>query len=179
MQKLGSVGDVVQVKEGYARNYLFPKNLARHATDSNLKMIEEIKKRKIFALEKEKKEAERLKEKLSLVSCTIPVEAGDDDRLFGRITAQDIARAFEDEGISIDKRKIVLGEDIKKPGVSESLDWATALLALHKDLLDERTVEETLGCLLKYREDMIYFQEMWEGKSFRDSILSEIREKMC
>ncbi|MBU1061200.1 MAG: 50S ribosomal protein L9 [Candidatus Omnitrophica bacterium] len=117
VQNLGSVGDVIQVKEGYARNYLFPKNLARHATDSNLKMIEEIKKRKIFALEKEKKEAGQLKEKLSLVSCTIPVEAGDDDRLFGRITAQDIAKAFEEEGISIDKRKIVVEEDIKKLGV--------------------------------------------------------------
>ena len=117
VEKLGSMGDIIQVKDGYARNYLFPKNLAKTATDSNLKIIEEIKKKKISALAKEKKLAEALREKLSLVSCTIPVEAGDDDRLFGSVTSQDIARAFEEEGFSLDKRKIIMEEPIKKLGV--------------------------------------------------------------
>lgn len=117
VQKVGSMGEIVQVKDGYARNFLFPRNLAKPATGSNLKIIEDIKKRKIAALVKEKKLAEELKEKLSLVSCTIAVEAGDDDRLFGSVTAQDIARAFEDEGLSIDKRKVILEEPIKKLGV--------------------------------------------------------------
>lgn len=117
VEKLGSMGDIVNVKAGHARNFLFPKNLAKPATDSNLKIIEEIKKKKELALLKEKKQAELLKEKLSLVSCTIPVEAGDDDRLFGTVTAQDISRAFEEEGFSIDKRKIVIEDPIKKLGV--------------------------------------------------------------
>jgi len=117
VNKLGSMGDIVQVKEGYARNFLFTRNLAKPVTQSNLKIIGDIKKRKESSLLKEKKAAEELREKLSYVSCTIPVEAGDDDRLFGSITAQDVARAFEEEGISIDKRKIVLDQSIKKLGV--------------------------------------------------------------
>lgn len=117
VQKLGSMGDVVQVKDGYARNFLFPKRLAKPATASNLNIIEEIKKKKLLAITKEKKMAAELREKLSLASCTIPVEAGDDDRLFGSVTAQDIAHSFEEEGFSIDKRKIVLEEPIRKLGV--------------------------------------------------------------
>lgn len=115
--KLGAIGDIVQVKEGYARNYLFPKDLAKPATGSNLKIIDDIKRKKTSALAREKKDAEELREKLSLVSCTISVEAGDDDRLFGSVTSQDIADAFEEEGFSLDKRKIILDETIKKLGV--------------------------------------------------------------
>lgn len=115
--KLGSMGDVVNVKEGYARNFLFPKNLAKPSTDANIKVIEDIKRKKIVAEAREKKAAEELMDKLSLVSCTIPVEAGDDDKLFGSVTAQDIAAAFETEGFSLDKRKVALEEPIKKLGV--------------------------------------------------------------
>ncbi|MDP8230421.1 MAG: 50S ribosomal protein L9 [Candidatus Gorgyraea atricola] len=117
VQKLGVMGEVIQVKEGYARNFLFPKDLAKPATGSNMKIIDEIKKKKIQALTKEKKEAEELKEKLSHVSCTVSVEAGDDDRLFGSVTTQDISKAFEEAGLSLDKRKIILEEPIKKLGV--------------------------------------------------------------
>lgn len=115
--KLGSMGDIINVKKGYARNFLFPKNLAKPSTDANLKIIEAIKKRKTVAGIKEKKVALELKEKLSLVSCTISVEAGDDDKLFGSVTTQDIADAFETEGFSLDKRRIVMEETIKKLGV--------------------------------------------------------------
>ena len=117
VKKLGSMGEMVQVKDGYARNFLFPKNLARPATESNLNIIEEIKRKKEAAIVKEKKLAEELRDKLSLVSCTLAVEAGDDDRLFGSVTAQDIANSFEEEGFSIDKRKFILEEPIKKLGV--------------------------------------------------------------
>ena len=117
VQSLGSMGDIVRVKDGYARNFLFPRNLAKPATDSNLKIIEEIKKKKASALAKEKRDAEALKGKLSLVSCTIPVDVGEDDKLFGSVTAQDIVRAFEEEGFLIDRRKINLEEPIKKLGV--------------------------------------------------------------
>ena len=117
VQKLGTMGEIVQVKDGYARNFLFPRKLAKSATDSNLRIIEDIKRKKVAALAKEKKLAEELRDKISFVSCTIAAEAGEDDKLFGSVTAQDVARAFEEEGFSIDKRKIILEEPIKKLGV--------------------------------------------------------------
>ncbi|MBU1006355.1 MAG: 50S ribosomal protein L9 [Candidatus Omnitrophica bacterium] len=117
VKNIGSIGEIIQVADGYARNYLFPKNLAKPATDTNLKIIDEIKKKKTSSLAKEKKEAEALKEKIALISCTISVEAGDDDKLFGSVTAQDICEAFIAEGLELDKRKIVLEEPIKKLGV--------------------------------------------------------------
>jgi len=117
VKDLGSMSDIVNVRKGYARNFLFPKKLAKTAIASNLKIVEEIKKKKIQALEKEKKDAEALKDKLSSFSCTIAVEAGDDDKLFGTVTTQDVAKAFEEEGFSLDKKKIILEEPIKKLGV--------------------------------------------------------------
>jgi MoxR-like ATPase len=68
---------------------------------------------------------------------------------------------------------------VKKPGVAESIDWASALLALDRTCLDEQTVAETLGCILKYKEDMSHFQVMWREQNFRDSLLAEITEKLC
>ncbi len=117
VKNVGSMGDVMDVKSGFARNFLLPRNLARLATDANLKNIEDIKKKKLLALGKEKAQAEELKEKLAQVSCTVSVEAGDDDKIFGSVTAQDIAEALEQEGYSLDKRKIVIEEPIKKLGV--------------------------------------------------------------
>ena len=68
---------------------------------------------------------------------------------------------------------------VKRPGVAETLDWATALLALDRTYLDEGTVAETLGCILKYREDVLQFQELWQNSDFRDAMLDEVLEKMC
>ncbi len=117
VEKVGSMGEIINVKDGYARNFLFPRKLAKVATDSNLKIIEEIKKKKALVLVKEKKNMEALKEKLALVSCTVSVEAGDDDKLFGSVNAQDIAESLAQEGYDIDKRKITIDEPIKKLGV--------------------------------------------------------------
>ena len=76
--------------------------------------------------------------------------------------------------------KRVRQEDlVKKPGVAETLDWAAALLALERTALDEKTVTETLGCILKYREDMLYFQDLWSRPDFRDSFPAEVLETMC
>ena len=117
VKSLGSMGDIVDVKDGYARNFLFPGKLARKAISSNLKIVEDIKKKKVIAMAKEKKEAEAMKVKITAFSCTIAVEAGEDDKLFGSVTSQDIHRAFETEGLVIEKRKIILEEPIKKLGV--------------------------------------------------------------
>ncbi|MGO9572415.1 MAG: AAA family ATPase [Desulfomonilaceae bacterium] len=76
--------------------------------------------------------------------------------------------------------KRVREEDlVKKPGVAETLDWAAALIALERTALDEKTVTETLGCILKYREDMLYFQDLWSRPDFRDSFPAEVLETMC
>jgi MoxR-like ATPase len=76
--------------------------------------------------------------------------------------------------------KRVREEDlVKRPGVAETLDWAAALLALERTALDEKTVTETLGCILKYREDMLYFQELWSRQDFKDSFPAEVLQTMC
>jgi len=117
VKNVGVMGDIVDVKDGYARNLLLPKKLARPAVNSNVKIIEDIKKKKLIALAKEKKEAEALKAKIAAFSCTISVEAGEDDKLFGSVTSQDISRVFEQEGLKIEKRQIIIEEPIKKLGV--------------------------------------------------------------
>ena len=76
--------------------------------------------------------------------------------------------------------KRVREEDlVKRPGVAETLDWAAALMALERTALDEKTVTETLGCILKYREDMLYFQDLWSRQDFRESFPAEVLETMC
>jgi len=117
VEKLGKEGDLITVKDGYARNFLIPKGMALEAHPRNLKVIEELKKSKLIKIEKERKEIEKFAEQLSKTSCTISVKAGVDDKLFGVVTSGDIAQALETEGIKIDKRKICLEEPINKLGV--------------------------------------------------------------
>ena len=114
---LGKIGDIVTVSDGHARNFLFPKKLAKLATEQNLKEVETKRVKQKGLEEQQKKIALELKEKLVNVSCTILVQAGDDEKLFGSVTADMIAKAFEAEGVAIDKKNIKLDEPIKKLGV--------------------------------------------------------------
>ena len=68
---------------------------------------------------------------------------------------------------------------VKRPGISESLDWASALLTLERSSLDEKTVVETMGCILKHREDVLHFQSLWAGGEFRSNVLNEIKANVC
>ncbi len=117
IEKLGKTGDLVDVKTGFARNLLFPKGLALPATPINLKLVEQQKTKVRLCLEKEKKKARELADKINSTSCTISVKAGQDGKLYGSITTQDIAQAYKSEGVDIDKRKIELPEAIKEVGV--------------------------------------------------------------
>jgi large subunit ribosomal protein L9 len=117
VEKLGSPGDVVEVKPGYGRNFLIPHGMAFPATEGNVKKVEENKRRGIAVKEKEKGEAKILAEKLASISLTIPVEVGEDEKLFGSVTSMDIAEALSGEEVEIDKRNILLAEPIKKLGV--------------------------------------------------------------
>ncbi|MCX6338759.1 MAG: 50S ribosomal protein L9 [Candidatus Aureabacteria bacterium] len=114
---LGAQGDVVKVAEGYARNYLFPQKLAAPATPKYVRMLELEKKRKEAEAKRALEQLRQEAEKLSQASCTIAVEAGEDGKLFGSVTAQDIAESLEQAGFTLDKKKINLAEPIKELGV--------------------------------------------------------------
>jgi large subunit ribosomal protein L9 len=117
VDKLGKRGSVVSVKDGYGRNFLIPRKLAMPATEGNLKQIElEAKKYKVKEA-KEETDAQTMKGDLEKLSLTIPMKAGEADVLFGSVTPADIASALEKEGYTIDKRKIDIGEPIKRLGV--------------------------------------------------------------
>jgi len=115
--KLGEEGEVVTVKPGFARNYLIPRGIAYEATDANLRRIQMEKERAAKRAADEFGEARAEAKRLSGVSLTFNVRAGEEGRLFGSITTQDIADRLAEEGISIDRKKIELEEPLKALGV--------------------------------------------------------------
>jgi len=117
VEKLGKEGDVIEVKEGFARNFLLPQGSAIKATKNSFKEIEELKKRKDKQGEKVKNEAGQLKAKIEALSLTITAEAKDTEELYGSITEQQILKALKDESLTLDKGAIAIPEQIKKLGV--------------------------------------------------------------
>ena len=117
VENLGKAGEEIEVKDGYASNYLLPRNLAVRLTKANLKVVEDIKRKESLKLKKEKGAAQRLADKIAVASCTISVEAGEEDKLFGSVTSEMIAEAYAAEGFEIDKKRIELETPIKKLGV--------------------------------------------------------------
>jgi len=118
IDRIGKAGEIISVKEGFARNFLIPQNLAFIATDDNTARVEKEKKQLEQKKFIEKSKAQELADKLSTFSCTINSEAHDDN-LYGSITAQDIAKALEVENIKIDKSDVLLDAPIKKIGIYE------------------------------------------------------------
>ena len=119
IQALGKLGEVVKVKDGYARNFLLPRKLAYAATPSNLKRIEQQEKKNKAQHEQAKKEAEELAKKLNKASCTLSVEVNDLDKLYGAVAEADIAKALEVEGFTVDKKDIVIEKPIEELGIFE------------------------------------------------------------
>lgn len=114
VKKLGKKGELVNTKTGYARNFLFPNNLAIEATKENLANWEEEQKKIEAKKEADRQEALKLKEELEKPQVTIKAKAGEGDKLFGAVTAMDISKALrEQKGIQIDRKKIELKENIK------------------------------------------------------------------
>lgn len=113
----GSMGDIVEVAEGYARNYLIPNGIAKKAEDANVKALEHNKKVVQAKINKEKKEAEKIAEKLSSHSCTITKKVGEEEKLFGSVTSADIEEALKKDGFNVSKKDIVLEDHIKALGV--------------------------------------------------------------
>jgi large subunit ribosomal protein L9 len=115
--QLGHVGDVVDVKDGYARNYLIPRNIAFEATPSSIRQLEEEKKQHARHAEKEKAASEKVAAELEKVSITIQMKVGEEDKLFGSVTSQMIADSLKEKGMTIDKRLIEMEDSIKALGI--------------------------------------------------------------
>jgi large subunit ribosomal protein L9 len=116
IDKLGKIGDLVKVADGYARNFLVPKRKAIEATPKNLGAMDHAKKMVSDRLRKLKKEAVADADRMKNLAVTIKAKVGEEGKLFGSVTSMDIAEAVKAQGVLIDKRKIVLDEPIKRLG---------------------------------------------------------------
>lgn len=114
---IGTAGQTVEVKDGFGRNYLIPRNLAIPATRATLKAIDEIGKQKEIRAKKRRRGAEIIKDKIEKLSLSAEVLVGEEDRVFGSVTSREISALLEAEGITVDKRAINLEEPIKTLGV--------------------------------------------------------------
>jgi len=142
LPNLGEVGDVVDVKPGYARNYLIPNKLALEATVGNLKTFRDIARGLESRSEKERADSEELAGKLAGVVLTITVEVGEEDQLYGSVTNQMIVDVLAEEGFQIERRQVLLKTPIKELGMFD------VPIHLHRDVeptvrvVVERAVEE-------------------------------------
>lgn len=117
VKALGKKGDIVNASDGYARNFLLPKGIAVEASEGNIVKAKEQKKGKEIRKQREKEEAQALAEKISGTTITIKERAAEDGRLFGSVTAKDIAKVLQSQKkIKVDKRKINLSEPIRYIG---------------------------------------------------------------
>ena len=116
IDRLGQMGDLVEVKAGYARNFLLPKQMAAIATTRNVKLFEHEKRVIGDRVRKEKFAAEEEAKKIESLSITIPVKVGEEGKLFGSVSSKDIAEAMLDAGLEVDRRKILLDKPIKEAG---------------------------------------------------------------
>lgn len=133
VDNLGSKGDVLTVKDGYGRNYLIPRSMAVIANKSNLAQNEEMMRQSVRKREGNRNAQLALAEQLKSVKLTIAVKTGEDDRIFGTVTTQNIAELLTEKGFSIDRKKISLSDDIK------TLGEYTATITLVADIKPEVT----------------------------------------
>ena len=128
VEKVGSRGSVVKVADGYARNFLLPKRLAVPATDANRKIVEQEREAYVRREAKAKGDAETLGQLLTNVTLTFHQRVGENNQLFGSVTAKDIADALEAQKFHIERRKIQLDEPIRTLGEHQ------VSLRLHRDV---------------------------------------------
>jgi large subunit ribosomal protein L9 len=126
---LGKAGDRMRVSDGYARNYLLPRKMAVTATATSLKALEYERDFLQHREDKLEQEARKLAQKIGEISCTIAKPAGEEGKLFGAVTSADIEEALREQGVSVDRKKIVLEEPIKNLGVY------TVSLKLHSSVV--------------------------------------------
>lgn len=131
IETLGNMGEVVTVKDGYARNYLLPRGMAYVATEGNMQVLEQERKRLQVKMNRELKGAESLAAELEKHenAITIPMQVGEEDKLFGSVTKEMIAEKLAEKGFNIDRRKIEIDEPIKVLGIY------TVKIKLHTDVM--------------------------------------------
>jgi large subunit ribosomal protein L9 len=135
VRQVGFKDDVLNVKNGYANNFLLPKGLAVVANESNMKMLAENTKQATYKQEKVKKDALGMSESLNDLNVTLGAKAGANGKIFGSITPLQLAQALKLKGYEVDRRKIVFDQDIKNVGSY------TATLNLHKEVSVKVNVE--------------------------------------
>ena len=116
MDSLGLAGEIVEVARGYARNYLIPQKIALEVTEDNIKRTETQRKNIEIKRIKLKEDAQKIKERLAEVTISIAQKVGEEDKLYGSVTTMNIADELEKQGITIDRRKIILDKPIKSLG---------------------------------------------------------------
>jgi len=116
VKNMGNMGQIIEVADGYARNYLVPRGLAVEANTKNIKSLEHQKRVIQEKVKKIRNEAQELSNKITTMSLVIKAKAGEEGKLFGSVTTMDIAESLKNEGMEIDKKKISLDEPIKRLG---------------------------------------------------------------
>ena len=116
MEHLGSAGDIVDVKDGYGRNYLIPQAKGVMATAGAIREMERLKRQAAIRAEMSIEAAKELAEKLEATSVTIPARTGEDDKIHGTVTTIQVAEALEEKDINVDRRNISLDQDIRALG---------------------------------------------------------------
>ncbi|MBI3801157.1 MAG: 50S ribosomal protein L9 [Deltaproteobacteria bacterium] len=116
VDNLGHIGDVVKVRNGYGRNYLLPRGLALEANRRNLRVLEHQKRLTATKKERALSQAQTFSTQLAALNVVVTARAGEEDRLFGSVTNQDIEKALKAQGVEVDRRKILLAEPIKQLG---------------------------------------------------------------
>lgn len=135
IESLGIIGSEVDVKKGYARNYLIPQSKAVPATEENRKKMEQERKKIELQLAKERERAEEMAERLKDVAVQIPAKVADEDRLYGSVAVRDIADALAQQGIEVQRRSILLPDTIKTLGTYQ------VPIRVYRDIEPEITVE--------------------------------------
>ena len=134
VKHLGYKDDVVEVKNGYGRNFLIPKGMAKIATSSNMKMLQEDLKQRAFKQEKIKKDADAMAAKMDGLNIDLKVKAGATGKIFGSITTLQVANELKDQGYEVDRRNIVFESDIKNIGEHK------AVINLHREVSVDITI---------------------------------------
>ncbi len=119
VENLGTSGDVVRVRPGYARNYLIPRGVAVVATKANIARIDDVKKQAAIRSAKQLEEAKEFAKKIEAVAVKIERSVGEENKMYGSVTSKDIEDAYADQGIALDRRMIQLEDPIKTLGLSE------------------------------------------------------------
>jgi large subunit ribosomal protein L9 len=135
VEHLGQKGDVVDVKDGYGRNYLIPQRKAVIATEGNVKAIEEERRQQRMKIKKRREDAEALAERLKELDLQIPMQVGEENRIFGTVTTRQLADRLEGEGIEVDSKDITIHGDVRVLGSY------TASIDVHSDVDARMTFE--------------------------------------